>query len=47
MRNYAEPEAYAKDGRIVGGTGKLFLPIGDGRYTGVYERILVKRIGDA
>lgn len=47
MSNYASKEDYAKDGRIVGGTGKLFLPIGGGKHTGVYERIVIKRIGDA
>lgn len=47
MSKYAAKEDYAKNGRIVGGTGKLFLPIGDGKHTGVYERILITRIGDA
>lgn len=47
MKKYAAPEDYAKNGKKVGGTGKLFIPIGDGRYTGVYQRILIKRIGDA
>lgn len=47
MRRYAAPEDYAKDGKTVGGTGKLFLSIGGGKYAGVYERILIKRIGGA
>ncbi|OBA39019.1 adenine-specific methyltransferase EcoRI family protein [Gordonia sp. 852002-51296_SCH5728562-b] len=47
MKKYAAPEDYAKNGKKVGGTGKLFIPIGDGKYAGVYERILIKRIGDA
>lgn len=47
MRNYATPEQYMKNGKKVGGTGKLFIPNGDGTFTGVYERILIRRIGEA
>lgn len=46
MSRYATKEEYATaEGRIVGGTGKLFIPLPNGRYEGVYERIVVKRIG--
>jgi hypothetical protein len=47
MSRYAVKEAYAKNGKVVGGTGKLFLPLGNGRHEGVYERIIIKRIGAA
>ncbi len=47
MARYAAKEDYATaEGKIVGGTGKLFLPIGQGKHQGVYERILIRRIGD-
>jgi len=47
MSKYATKEDYATaEGNFVGGTGKLFLPIGGGRHKGVYERIIIKKIGD-
>ncbi|WP_432560671.1 adenine-specific methyltransferase EcoRI family protein [Granulicoccus sp. GXG6511] len=46
MSKYAAKEDYAsKKGNVVGGTGKLFIPIGNGKHEGVYERIVIKRIG--
>ena len=33
------------EGKVVGGTGKLFCPLGNGKHHGVYERIIIKRIG--
>ena len=47
MSRYAVKEDYAKNGKVVGGTGKLFLPLGNGKHEGVYERIIIKRIGAA
>ena len=47
MSRYAAKEDYAKNGKVVGGTGKLFLPLGNGKHEGVYERIIIKRIGAA
>jgi hypothetical protein len=47
MSRYASREDYAKNGRLVGGTGKLFLPKGNGKHEGVYERIIIKKIGAA
>jgi hypothetical protein len=48
MSRYAAKEDYATaEGKIVGGTGKLFYPLENGRHLGVYERIVVKRIGPA
>lgn len=48
MARYAAKEDYATaEGKLVGGTGKLFYPIGNGRHHGVYERIIIKRIGSA
>ncbi len=47
MSRYAAKEDYAKNGKVVGGTGKLFVPLGNGKHEGVYERIIVKRIGAA
>ena len=48
MSKYAAKEDYmTPDGRVVGGTGKLFVPLGDGRHRGVFERIIIKRIGAA
>jgi hypothetical protein len=45
MSRYAAKEDYATaEGKIVGGTGKLFYPLGNGKHQGVYERIIVKRI---
>ena len=40
--NYATPE-----GKFVGGTGKFFIPLPGGRHKGVYDRIVIKRIGAA
>lgn len=46
MSKYANKEDYAsKTGRPVGGTGKLFVPIGNGKHEGVYERIIIKKVG--
>jgi len=46
MSRYAAKEDYATaEGKIVGGTGKLFFPRGNGKHQGVYERIVVRRIG--
>ena len=46
MSKYAAKEDYAtSEGKIVGGTGKLFYPLGNGKHKGVYERIIVRRIG--
>ena len=48
MSRYAAKEDYATaEGKVVGGTGKLFYPLGNGKHQGVYERIVVKRIGAA
>lgn len=48
MSRYAAKEDYmSKKGKVVGGTGKLFLPLGNGKHKGVYERIIIKRIGAA
>lgn len=48
MSKYAAKEDYAsKKGRVVGGTGKLFVPLGKGKHTGVYERIIISRLGVA
>lgn len=48
MSKYAKKEAYMTPaGKVVGGTGKLFVPIGAKKYRGVYERIVIKRIGAA
>lgn len=48
MSKYAKKEAYMTPaGKVVGGTGKLFVPAGKGRYRGVYERIIIKRKGAA
>jgi hypothetical protein len=48
MSQYAAKENYASaSGRIVGGTGKFFVPLGNGRHKGVYQRVVIKRIGDA
>lgn len=46
MSRYATKEDYmTPEGRVVGGTGKLFVPLGNGRHQGVYERILIRRAG--
>lgn len=43
MSRYAVKEDYATpEGKTVGGTGKLFLPLGNGRHEGVFERIIIK-----
>jgi len=48
MSRYAVKEDYmTREGKLVGGTGKLFLPRGNGKHDGVYERIIIKRIGAA
>jgi len=48
MSRYAAKEDYmTAEGKVVGGTGKLFYPLGNGKHQGVYERIIVKRIGAA
>ncbi|MFC0131517.1 modification methylase [Massilia eurypsychrophila] len=48
MSRYAVKEDYmSKNGKVVGGTGKLFLPAANGKHEGVYERIIIKRIGAA
>lgn len=46
MSRYAAREDYVtSEGKAVGGTGKLFVPLGNGKHRGVYERIIIKRIG--
>lgn len=46
MSRYADKEDYATaEGKIVGGTGKFFVPLGNGRHEGVYQRVVIKRIG--
>ncbi|AYJ33016.1 modification methylase [Corynebacterium xerosis] len=48
MSKYAAREDYATEaGKLVGGTGKFFFPKGGGKHQGVYERIVIKRIGAA
>ncbi len=48
MSKYAAKEDYvSKKGKVVGGTGKFFIPIGDGKHEGVYQRVVIKRIGAA
>ena len=48
MSKYAAKEDYvSKKGKVVGGTGKFFVPIGDGKHEGVYQRVVIKRIGHA
>lgn len=48
MSRYANKADYmTAEGKVVGGTGKLFYPLGNGQHHGVYERIIVKRIGAA
>lgn len=46
MSKYAPKEAYmTPEGKVVGGTGKFFIPLGNGKYKGVYQRLVIKRIG--
>lgn len=46
MSRYAAKEAYmSSEGRVVGGTGKFFVPVGNGKHLGVYQRVVIKRIG--
>ncbi|WP_147915212.1 adenine-specific methyltransferase EcoRI family protein [Ruania zhangjianzhongii] len=46
MAKYAEPDQYVSaKGNRVGGTGKFFVPIAKDRYRGVYERVVIRRIG--
>lgn len=46
MSKYAAKEDYASSsGRVVGGTGKFFVPKGGGKHMGVYQRVVIKRIG--
>lgn len=48
MSRYAAPADYASaEGKLVGGTGKFFVPTGDGRHLGVYQRVVIQRIGAA
>ena len=48
MSRYAPKEDYVtSEGKVVGGSGKLFIPLANGKHRGVYERILVKRKGAA
>jgi hypothetical protein len=47
MSRYAAKEDYAcAAGRVVGGTGKFFVPLGSGKHRGVYQRVVIKHIGD-
>lgn len=45
MSKYAAKEDYAKKGKVVGGTGKFFVPVDDGKHEGVYQRVVIKRKG--
>jgi hypothetical protein len=46
MSSYAAKEDYVSaNGKVVGGTGKFFLPLGGGKHAGVYQRIVIRRIG--
>lgn len=48
MSRYAAKEDYmSAKGSVVGGTGKFFIPLGNGKHQGVYQRVVVKRIGAA
>lgn len=48
MSRYAAKEDYASaEGKVVGGTGKFFVPLANGRHMGVYQRVVVRRIGAA
>jgi hypothetical protein len=43
MSRYANKANYmTAEGKVVGGTGKLFYPLGNGQHHGVYERIIVR-----
>lgn len=47
MSRYAEKEDYVSaSGRVVGGTGKFFVPIGGGKHRGVYQRVVIKHTGE-
>lgn len=46
MSSYAARKDYmSANGKFVGGTGKFFLPLGGGKHEGVYQRIVIRRIG--
>jgi hypothetical protein len=46
MSSSAAKEDYmSANGKIVGGTGKFFLPLSGGKHAGVYQRIVIRRIG--
>jgi hypothetical protein len=46
MSRYAAKEDYmSAKGKVVGGTGKFFVPLGIGKHEGVYQRVIIKRIG--
>jgi hypothetical protein len=46
MSQYAAKEDYASAaGRVVGGTGKFFVPIANGKHRGVDQRVVIKHIG--
>jgi hypothetical protein len=48
MSRYAAKEDYtSSEGKVVGGTGKFFVPVGKGKHLGVYQRVVIKRIGAA
>lgn len=45
MSKYAVKTDYmSSNGKVVGGTGKLFIPQKNGKHLGVYERIIIKRL---
>jgi len=45
MSRYAAKQDYASaSGRVVGGTGKFFIPIGNGKHRGVYQRVVIRHI---
>lgn len=46
MSKYAAKEDYVSaNGKVVGGTGKFFVPVTNGKHEGVYQRVVIKRIG--
>lgn len=46
MSRYADKKDYvSSNGKVVGGTGKFFIPIGNGKHKGVYQRVVIQRIG--
>lgn len=48
MSRYAAKGNYmSSSGNVVGGTGKFFVPIGEGKHAGVYQRVVIRRIGAA